>query len=57
MRKEGFYWVKLREGRKQWQIAYYSRTDNLGSWSLTGSDWIFFDQCFEEIDENILQKA
>jgi hypothetical protein len=56
MRKEGFYWVRLKGGAP-WRIGHFSSVDDFGSWTLNGSEWIFRDEDFEEIDENKLEKA
>lgn len=50
MRQEGYYWVK-RHG--QWIIAVWLKDGYYGSyWYLTGTETMFKDSDFEEINEN-----
>jgi hypothetical protein len=45
MREKGYYWVKLNA---EWIVALF---EQLGYWYIPGSESIFLDYNFDEIDE------
>ena len=51
MRKEGYYWVKLRI-TGVWLVAQFV----LNKWYLPGNEFSYKDSDFDEIDERRIEK-
>ena len=51
MRETGWYWIRISEN---WEVGYYS--SKLKRWIISGTQMLYIEEEFQEIDEKQIKR-